>query len=508
MICLTCGASQLCLIHAGDKLDRNDDDILRIESPSSENTKQYKTEPVERSSTQDSSVESAEIESIACRREVSWMSLGLDLSLPNILETYGNILHFMSPMSRAIQPSINLPRRPGQRRSATAHRCGGYRREEIIFTPDAVQNIILVFEQPSLNEICSQCGQVIGVAGGYEVNEQGDAEASSSSATELEKITDLVPSANSLLLSPALPSPRRKRGARKGKGQGSSKDETLAMLSDETLDMLSDASQTLVRELSKMSKNSGQSVASTSTSGSSLLLPRPHELASMYPYPPSNSHSSSSGASSSKKSSRWKLSFGKASAANLASGLANDDGITGSNHAISPTPLVSSVTFTEWRSSRSIASSSMSIASSASMSSSAYTWYSNSSVRSVSTTSISVSSAGWRNDAAHPAVTPRHVRIVSTELLHGQEPESHYYGGVPLKRRFRDAKELSLGTMSEHPPHSAKSQRSPGFVGQDANANNAALNYALSSRRDDVGPKNVQREQVNALAKMLSALRL
>ncbi|KIK60893.1 hypothetical protein GYMLUDRAFT_261242 [Collybiopsis luxurians FD-317 M1] len=156
-----------------DKLDRDDDDDdLQVESFTNGSAEQRRTDSVGRISTQESSANPAEMESITCRREVNWKSLGLDMSLANISETYEDILHCILPMKGDdIQLSIDLPRRSGQRRSAAVHTCMGYRREEITFTPDAVQNIILVFEQPSKNEICSQCGQVIGVANECELSD-------------------------------------------------------------------------------------------------------------------------------------------------------------------------------------------------------------------------------------------------------------------------------------------------------------------------------------------------
>ena len=99
-----------------------------------------------------------------------------------------------------------------------------------------------------------------------------------------------------------------------------------------------------------------------------------------------------------------------------------------------------------------------------------------------------------------------------SELPRGQriDPVEEMSNGPPRKQRSRKPKELSLGTISERPPHSANSQRSPGFVGRDAGASSSDLNSALStssSQGDGDGPKKVQKGQINALAKMLSALR-
>ncbi|KAE9408551.1 kinase-like protein [Gymnopus androsaceus JB14] len=422
---------------------------------------------------------------------------------------------------------------------------------------------------------------------------------------------------------------RRKRGARKGKGAVA----TPTTPKDETLATLAVASQSLARELSKTSKLSGRSDTSSTAPSSSSRRSRPYEPVSMYPLPtpllstvrpllppapPSVSAAASNAPASapvSKKASKWKLSFGKASAAALASGaLSHEDGssmmsasaessmpmsttannvktlIMGlearplnasstnlnddistfdrgrrnrgspprpyrdvhnsrspmpprsphrerwtddrrSERAISPNstrsgrPLASSassVASGNWR-------SSMSTTSNASMSSSAFTRYSNSSVRSVSTAATSVSSNSWRTNgkyppsssssyhASHPGL-PKNVKImdgvpgVLTELPRGQRPDPvGEMSNGPRKQRSRKPKELSLGTINERPAlHSASSQKSPGFGGREAGASTADLSSTVSnssSQGDSDGPKKVQKGQINALAKMLSALR-
>jgi hypothetical protein len=181
----------------------------------------------------------------------------------------------------------------------------------------------------------------------------------------------------------------------------------------------------------------------------------------------------------------------------------------------------SSVVSSNWRSSMSTTSTNAS--------SSAFTRYSNSSVRSVSTANTSVSSNSWRTNgkyassstssyhAAHPGL-PKNVKIMDgvpwelNELPRGQrlDPPGDSANVPPRKQRSRKPKELSLGTISERPPHSANNQRSPGYIGRDARASNGDLNSALSSsssQGEGDGPKKVQKGQINALAKMLSALR-
>ncbi|KAF9059792.1 hypothetical protein BDP27DRAFT_1238129 [Rhodocollybia butyracea] len=425
---------------------------------------------------------------------------------------------------------------------------------------------------------------------------------------------------------------RRKRGARKGKGSVVATPTTPYDETSATLDVASQSLQSLARELSKTSKLSARS--STATSGSdpsvSSRRSRPYEPVSMYAVPTplltvkpllprpvapaADAPSSTPPAPVSKKPSKWKLSFGKTSAAHLAAGAADDNtsvisGSTDSNptksttasnvaslimglephppnsasvhdlhddasstlnrgrrgrgspsrthsrdvhnsrspmpprspnrwpddrrseRAISPNstrsgrPLASSassVVSSNWR-------SSMSTTSTASTSSSAFTRYSNSSVRSVSTAATSVSSNSWRTNgrytgssassyhSAHPGL-PKNVKIMDgvpwelNELPRGQrlEPVGDVPSGAPRKQRSRKPKELSLGTINERPPYplSATSQKSPSF-GRDAGASSGDLSSALSSvsSQEGDGPKKVQKGQINALAKMLSALR-
>ncbi|KIK60851.1 hypothetical protein GYMLUDRAFT_596930 [Collybiopsis luxurians FD-317 M1] len=147
-----------------EKLDRNDDDDLQFDSSYlNASTKQQRTDPsAERTSARDAIFGPDQIKDIACRREVSWTSLGLNMPLFNISETYEDVLRSISHLDRVPErSSLDLPRRTGQRKSAAAHTCQGYRREEITFTPDAVRNAILIFKQPSLNEVCQLCGEVI-----------------------------------------------------------------------------------------------------------------------------------------------------------------------------------------------------------------------------------------------------------------------------------------------------------------------------------------------------------
>ncbi|KAF9065726.1 hypothetical protein BDP27DRAFT_1331686 [Rhodocollybia butyracea] len=60
-------------------------------------------------------------------------------------------------------PSVpELPRRLGLSSTRVpGHKCKGYRREEITFTPDAFKNTVVVYGEPSLNERCVLCGRVV-----------------------------------------------------------------------------------------------------------------------------------------------------------------------------------------------------------------------------------------------------------------------------------------------------------------------------------------------------------
>ncbi|TFY50319.1 hypothetical protein EVJ58_g11099, partial [Rhodofomes roseus] len=110
---------------------------------------------------------------------------------------------------------------------------------------------------------------------------------------------------------------RRKRGARKGKGAALSPTNP----QDVTLNTLAEASQSLAREISRTSRHS----QGVSTSGrprhSDATAPAiiPHILVPPYPLSSSAMASTTSFPAStiSKKPSKWKLSFGKASSAGV-----------------------------------------------------------------------------------------------------------------------------------------------------------------------------------------------
>jgi serine/threonine protein kinase len=166
--------------------------------------------------------------------------------------------------------------------------------------------------------------------------------------------------------------------------------------------------------------------------------------------------------------------------------------------------------------------------SSAATSTSAFTHYSNSSMRSVSTMATSVSSNSWRNGNksptspvyGHPPGVPKNIKIMDgvpwelNQVPRGQHPNPDFGKPPPRKARTRKPKDLKLDTITERPPaSSAANKKSPDFMRQDASTSTTDLGGASSrasaggSDDGDWQNKKVQRGQINALAKMLSALR-
>ena len=130
---------------------------------------------------------------------------------------------------------------------------------------------------------------------------------------------------------------RRKRGARKGKGATTMSPTSPSSAHDATLETLAQASQALAREMSRTSRHSG----TTQVSATSDVRPVPYPISTgtaLPPIallnasvPPSLTSFGSTSPSISKKSSKWKLSFGKNST-NTAAGAkppsASDDGLS------------------------------------------------------------------------------------------------------------------------------------------------------------------------------------
>lgn len=187
----------------------------------------------------------------------------------------------------------------------------------------------------------------------------------------------------------------------------------------------------------------------------------------------------------------------------------------------------SSMVSTNWR-------SSMSTTSSAGTSTSAFTRYSNSSMRSVSTTATSVSAASWRTSVKQPSISsnsssysategytaiPKNIKIITgTPWELGEVPRQQYcspptgdiFGSPPppRKQRTRKHKDTKLDTITERPPFSA-GPKSFEHLRKDAMTSTTDLATSESPKEEGEGGhvKKVQKGQINALAKMLSALR-
>lgn len=212
----------------------------------------------------------------------------------------------------------------------------------------------------------------------------------------------------------------------------------------------------------------------------------------------------------------------------------------GNSRAISPSstrsgrPIgssASSMASGNWR-------SSMSTTSSAGTSTSAFTRYSNSSMRSISTTATSVSATSWRASVKQPSISsnssgysatggytsiPKNIKLMNgvpwelDSLPRGQHPDP-YFGSPPPPRKQRTKKppkDMKLDTISEQRiPNSSGPRLSADHLRKDAMTSTSDLTDAAVGAKDDGenggsggGAKKVHKGQINALAKMLSALR-
>ncbi|KAI0690200.1 hypothetical protein C8T65DRAFT_711702 [Cerioporus squamosus] len=399
---------------------------------------------------------------------------------------------------------------------------------------------------------------------------------------------------------------RRKRGARKGKGSTSTMSPTSpASVHDVTLETLAQASQTLAREISRTSRTSAASQPPDARPiqypiSPGMALPPLTLLNSSVPL--SLVSSSSTTPSISKKSSKWKLSFGKGSASaaagaklspatedgpslpepvtpggkqmsatasnpeRAASAFDRDDDVASWNrgrrpknspYSASPTgsatwgpssgspfrspqprssperryggPYANNgdkrsergVSPSSTRSGRPLASSASSMASSnwrssmssAGTSTSAFTRYSNNSSRSVATAATSVSSQSWRSQGSKYTQDPTQSQMPAN-VKYVSQPDDAKFGGPPVRnRRAKKPTDLTLDTINERPQH----PKSP--LGQRADAATSTSDLDHAGRGDggnrdreggeslDGTPRKVQKGQINALAKMLSALR-
>ncbi|KAL1743125.1 hypothetical protein HDZ31DRAFT_83626 [Schizophyllum fasciatum] len=175
---------------------------------------------------------------------------------------------------------------------------------------------------------------------------------------------------------------------------------------------------------------------------------------------------------------------------------------------------------------------------SATTSTTAFTRYSNGSRASVSTTATSVSGTSWRAggggsiSSGHSGKTsptsitsngngkggyqtlPRNIKVMNGvpgilhELPRGQNPSLDGYAQAPRKQRTRKPpKDITLDTINERPPAMTSAQKSPTAEGPAGRLADAATSTTDLDGVEYDGQKKVQRGQINALAKMLSALR-
>lgn len=428
---------------------------------------------------------------------------------------------------------------------------------------------------------------------------------------------------------------RRKRGLRKGKAAtaaAAAASGTQPATTDETLATLTIASQELAREISKASRVSSTKSASTKASTTSSARARAgcYEPVSMFAMPThlctssknpplsiSPAPTSSTVPAPAKKSSIWKLSFGKqnagvststasspveevpldvgstqsqsmsTTASNVTSLIMSLNAPTTSVTSLlpvpaddrlstrtrgrcgrgSPAPSIQSTKstngnrtplsgsphkFDAWsfgekrpergaspnstrseRSGRPVASSTCSIASgnwrnststtsSAGTSTSAFTRYSNSSNRSISTTATSVSSTSWRTGGKglqssassthsnYPALS-KNVKVMSgvpwelAQLPRAQylnNPAGDIFGSPPQRKpRTKKTKDRKLDTINERPGRDGGISRELENPRRDASTSTTDL-----TGNESENIKKVQKGQINALAKMLSAL--
>ncbi|KAG6886271.1 hypothetical protein C0993_006681 [Termitomyces sp. T159_Od127] len=326
---------------------------------------------------------------------------------------------------------------------------------------------------------------------------------------------------------------RRKRGARKGKGASTpdAKDETLATLAD--------ASQSLAREISRASRSSSTNLSvssrNTGTTSSSRRAREPFEPVSLYAMPTAllnvarNSSTSSRGVPAPpppvpsvpqppvvKKPSKWKLSFGKNSASALAAA-----------GRVSPVEEVSPSSSVDTHGSHIMSTTATNVtnlimgldappppSSSVSPDEKFSTWGrgrrdrfygvapSNASNKSL----VLVSEPYWERRNSVMDGVPWEL----DELPRGQHPKpvGDIFGSPPVrKQRTKKNKDVKLDTITERPQNAAAGKSLEAHR-RDASTSTTDLGGPGSSGKDDgEGVKKVQRGQINALAKMLSALR-
>jgi hypothetical protein len=99
------------------------------------------------------------------------------------------------------------------------------------------------------------------------------------------------------------------------------------------------------------------------------------------------------------------------------------------------------------------------------------------------------------------------------QLPRGQHPNpvGDIFGSPPVRKQKtrKPLNDLKLDTITERPSGPASSQKSPENLLRDASTSMTDLSggFPNSGKDEGEGVKKVQKAQINALAKMLSALR-
>ncbi|KXN90173.1 Negative regulator of sexual conjugation and meiosis [Leucoagaricus sp. SymC.cos] len=351
---------------------------------------------------------------------------------------------------------------------------------------------------------------------------------------------------------------RRKRGLRKGKGASTA---TPTTTTDETLITLTIASQALAREISKASRASSNKSASTKASITSSARSRggPYEPVSVFampahlcssnkatppttsPVPPLPSSSTASTISAPvKKPSKWKLSFGKQNA-----GVSTTSTASALEDAAPPSPLdLGSSPQPMSTTASNVTSLIMGLnAPPPSMTPSVLppppnpvddrssTWTrgrrgrgspppNKSTNKSFGYPSYALGkgpqSSASSTHSAYPTL-PKNIKIMSgvpwelDQLPRGQYPNNpvgDIFGLPPQQRkqRTRKTKDPKLDTINERPGQHGGVSRAPENLRRDASTSTTDLAGNVKEEGSE-NVKKVQRGQINALAKMLSALR-
>jgi len=102
-------------------------------------------------------------EHIVPRREFVWVPSQTKQSLEQIRRESANFLRLLSMKATSARKSIS--RHSAQRPSRVRHRCPGYRRMEVTFTPSIRQSMVVLHFTPAPGEVCPVCNQVADTGG-------------------------------------------------------------------------------------------------------------------------------------------------------------------------------------------------------------------------------------------------------------------------------------------------------------------------------------------------------